>query len=350
MIESGKGNLLKADVEALVNTVNTKGVMGKGLALQFKRAFPEAFREYDRACRAGEVEVGRMHVVERLTSPRYIINFPTKKHWRGRSRLAFIEAGLRDLIRVVREREIASIAIPPLGCGLGGLQWEDVGPHIRSAFAELPSVQVVLFEPGHKPKPAEIVDRRKRPRMTSGRAAVIALMHDYVATGYDYRLSLLEVQKLAYFMQVAGEPLRLDFGAHYYGPYADKLWKVLRHIEGHLTRGLGDGENSPETELEVLPGAVDAATQFLEAKPDVQERLGRVRQLIEGFETPFGMELLATVLWVMRSESHADADLDAAIRAVQAWSSRKAQTMQSHQIEVAWRRLREHQWPVAAAS
>lgn len=350
MIENGKGNLLKSDVEALVNTVNTKGVMGKGLALQFKRAFPEAFRDYDRACRAGEVVVGRMHVVERLASPRYILNFPTKEHWRSKSQLAFIESGLRDLVRVVREREIASIAIPPLGCGLGGLRWEDVGPRIRSAFDELPEVRVVLFEPGHKPKPAEIVDRRKRPRMTPGRAAVVALMHDYASTGYDYRLSLLEVQKLAYFMQVAGEPLRLDFGAHHYGPYADKLWKVLRHIEGHLTRGLGDGENAPETALEVLPGASDAAMKFLESKPEVNERLTRVRRLIEGFETPFGMELLATVLWVMRTESRADEDLGAAVRAVRAWSPRKAETMQRHQIEVAWTRLREHGWSVAEAS
>ena len=350
MIETGKGNLLKADVEALVNTVNTKGVMGKGLALQFKRAFPDAFRDYDRACRAGEVEVGRMHVVERLTSPRYIINFPTKKHWRGKSKLDYIEAGLADLLRVVREREIESIAIPPLGCGLGGLRWEDVGPRIKSAFEELAAVRVVVFEPGHKPKPAEIVDRRKRPRMTPGRAAVVALMHDYASTGYDYRLSLLEVQKLAYFMQVAGEPLRLDFGAHYYGPYADKLWKVLRHIEGHFTRGLGDGENAPETELEVLPDAVDAASKYLVSKPDVLERLTRVRQLIKGFETPFGMELLATVLWVMRAESPADEELEAAVRAIREWSARKANAMQPHQIEVAWTRLREHGWPVASAS
>ena len=146
-IEIGRGNLLTADVEALVNTVNTVGVMGKGLALQFKRAFPDAFREYERACRAGEVEIGRMHVVERLASPRLLVNFPTKQHWRGASKLEFVEAGLEDLVRVLREHGVSSVAVPALGCGLGGLAWSDVEPRIRSAFVALPEVRVLLYAP-----------------------------------------------------------------------------------------------------------------------------------------------------------------------------------------------------------
>lgn len=146
-VEIGRGNLLKADVDALVNTVNTVGVMGKGLALQFKRAFPEAFRDYERACRAGEVQIGRMHVVERLVSPRLIVNFPTKQHWRAASKLEFIEAGLADLVRVLREHGVSSVAVPALGCGLGGLAWSDVEPRIRSAFVALPEVRVLLYAP-----------------------------------------------------------------------------------------------------------------------------------------------------------------------------------------------------------
>lgn len=151
-IELTEGDLLAADVEALVNTVNTVGVMGKGLALQFKRAFPEAFREYAKACKAGRVETGRVHLVQRLTSPKVIFNFPTKKHWRQPSRLEWVVEGLVDLRRQVQELGITSIAIPPLGCGHGGLAWEEVRPEIQAAFADMPEVSVLLFAPGRAPR------------------------------------------------------------------------------------------------------------------------------------------------------------------------------------------------------
>jgi O-acetyl-ADP-ribose deacetylase (regulator of RNase III) len=149
MIESGSGDLLDADVEALVNTVNTVGVMGKGLALQFKRRFPANFATYAAACRRGEVEIGRMLVVEteEPTGPRYIINFPTKKHWRDPSRLEYVTAGLSALVDEVRARGIRSIAVPPLGCGNGGLAWSDVEPLIERAVAGLPEVRVMVFPP-----------------------------------------------------------------------------------------------------------------------------------------------------------------------------------------------------------
>jgi O-acetyl-ADP-ribose deacetylase (regulator of RNase III) len=347
-IERGQGSLLAADVDALVNTVNTEGVMGKGLALQFKKAFPEAFTSYERACKAGEVEVGRMHVVKRLASPRFIINFPTKKHWRRPSRLEYIDAGLSDLVECISALGIRSIAVPPLGCGNGGLDWADVRPRIERAFAEIPDVHVVLFEPAGAPTADEIIDRRARPAMTASRAAVLALMGRYNATSYDYRLSLVEVQKLAYFLQVAGEPLRLEFKPHFYGPYADNLRKALRNIEGHYTRGLADGQNSPETQLEILPGALEEAEAQLVDQPDVRARLERVARLIEGFETPFGMELLGTVHWVM-SHSPAVSELPCVVAEVQGWSVRKRSQMKAGHIEAAWKRLRAQGW-VAEAS
>jgi O-acetyl-ADP-ribose deacetylase (regulator of RNase III) len=149
MIEAGSGDLLSADVEALVNPVNTVGVMGKGLALQFKRRFPFNFNAYAAACKRGEVEIGRMLVVEAgaLSGPRYIINFPTKKHWRDPSELEYVRAGLRGLVEAIRARGIRSIAVPPLGCGNGGLAWADVEPLIERAMGELPDVQVVVFAP-----------------------------------------------------------------------------------------------------------------------------------------------------------------------------------------------------------
>jgi O-acetyl-ADP-ribose deacetylase (regulator of RNase III) len=346
-IESGQGNLLTAETDALVNTVNTVGVMGKGLALQFKKAFPEAFSEYERACKAGEVEPGRVHIVLRLASPRFIINFPTKKHWRQPSKLEYIRDGLRDLVGHVRELGIESIAIPPLGCGNGGLAWQDVRRLIVDAFSAVPDVRVVLFEPGEAPAAADVIDRRKTPFMTPTRAAVLALMGKYLATGYDYRLSLVEVQKLTYFLQAAGEQLNLDYQAHHYGPYADNLRKALRNMEGHYTRGVGDGRNAPETPLEVLPGAIEAAHARLAESPESVARLDRVARLIEGFETPFGMELLGTVHWVMEREAN-PSDLDDVIAKVQAWSTRKRSQMKPGHIRAAWTRLRDAGWARSA--
>lgn len=158
MIEGGSGNLLDADVEALVNTVNTIGVMGKGIALQFKQRFPANFRAYATACLHGEVAIGRMFVTEMTrqsvlgslanqTGLRYLINFPTKKHWRDPSRLAYVRSGLTALVGEIRARNIRSIAVPPLGCGNGGLVWTDVRPRIELALGELPEVRVVVFAP-----------------------------------------------------------------------------------------------------------------------------------------------------------------------------------------------------------
>ena len=155
MIELTRGNILNADVEALVNTVNCVGVMGKGIALQFKKAFPANFKAYEAACRREEIKPGRMFVFEtgQIVNPRYIINFPTKRHWRNRSRYEDIEAGSRALLAEVRNREIHSVAIPPLGCGLGGLDWHRVRAIIEQAFSKLPGVQVKLFEPKALPMP-----------------------------------------------------------------------------------------------------------------------------------------------------------------------------------------------------
>ena len=148
MIEFKQGNLLKENAEALVNTVNCVGVMGKGIALQFKQAFPENFRQDEKACRAGEVQPGRMFIVPtgNLFYPRYIINFPTKRHWRSKSKIEDIKSGLKALVAEVQELAISSIAIPLLGCGNGGLDWAKVKPLIESTFVELPELKVIVFE------------------------------------------------------------------------------------------------------------------------------------------------------------------------------------------------------------
>lgn len=345
MITPSQGNLLTADVEALVNTVNTEGAMGKGIALQFARAFPEILPPYEAACRSGELRPGKVQVIERpgLVNPRWIINFPTKRHWRGKSRLADIEEGLVDLVHAVRDRGIRSIAIPPLGCGLGGLDWADVEPRIRAAFAALPDVEAKLFGPEGAPAAAAQPNRTQRPALSPARARVIEVLAAYLALGYE--LSLLEVQKLLYFLQVAGDELKLEYAKHRYGPYADNLRHVLKRFEGHFTQGFGDGADAPDTRIDLLPDAHDAAASFLaEARAGANDdgRLARVVALIEGFESPYGLELLATVHWVATYE--AATTLDAAVERVHAWSDSKRQRMSREHIALAWDRLQELGW------
>lgn len=347
MIRIAQGNLLEAQVEALVNTVNCVGYMGKGIALQFKQAFPANFKAYESECRAGAMIPGRMlvHDYGMLIQPRYIINFPTKRHWRGKSRMEDVEAGLAALVEEVRQRGIRSIAIPPLGCGLGGLDWEEVRPRIEAAFASLPDVEVHLYEPAGAPAARKMPVRTERPRMTSARALFIKLMEKYAAL--DYRRTLLEVQKLAYFLQEAGEPLRLRYEAGKYGPYAHNLNKVLETLEGHFIRGYGDSQRR-DAEIELLPGAVEAADAFLAEDSESRQRLARVAELIEGFETPYGMELLATVHWVSANGGHDGSppaeDLDQAVRMVHAWNPRKQQIFKPRHVRKAWDRLSSLGW------
>ena len=209
----------------------------------------------------------------------------------------------------------------------------------------LPDVRVLVFEPAGAPTPRKMINRTTRPDMTPGRAAVLCLMNRYSVPGYPYRLAMLEIQKLAYFMQAAGQELKLQFQKHHYGPYAHNLQKVLERIDGHFIEGYGDGSSAPDTPLTLLADAADEAEAFLHASQDAQKRFNDVSTLIEGFETPYGMELLSTVHWVATVECpEARTDVNAAIREVHAWNPRKQQLMQPGHIHAAWNRLRQHGW------
>ncbi len=343
MIEYKTGNILEEDAEALVNTVNCVGFMGRGIALQFKKAWPENFKAYAAACRRGEVQPGRMFVFQtgRLTNPWYIINFPTKRHWRGKSRIGDIEAGLEALVAEIRRWGIRSIALPPLGAGLGGLNWAEVRPRIERAMAPLPDVRVVVFEPGDTPQAVKSMKPGRVPRMTPGRAALVGLMERYLAGLLDPFVSLLEVHKLMYFMQEAGEPLRLRFAKGPYGPYAENLRHVLTAIDGYYITGYGVGGDAPDKVLELVPGAVTDARRTLEERTASLQRFERVADLVEGFESPFGLELLSTVHWVATREQPAsEAEL---IAKTYAWAERKQQ-FSANQIRLASRVLREKGW------
>jgi len=343
MIKRTQGDILNAEAEALVNTVNRVGVMGRGIALQFRKAYPENFKAYAAACKAEEVQPGKMFVYElnRIVNPRFIINFPTKRHWRNKSRIEDIQTGLADLIDVVQQQQIGSIAIPPLGCGLGGLKWEEVRPLIIDAFQPLPTVEVLLYEPGGAPQAAAMVRHNKVPNMTVGRAALLGLMRRYLAAVMDPTITLLEVHKLMYFMQEAGEPLRLEYKKAPYGPYAENLRHVLNRIEGHFISGFGDAEDRPDKPLELKPNASEQAEQFLTEHEATRQRFDRVADLINGFETTFGMELLSTVHWVAKYEQATTAQN--AVPKIHSWSKRKRMFEPRH-IHMAWERLSESGW------
>ena len=343
MITYKTGDILAEETEALVNTVNCVGVMGRGIALQFKRAFPDNFKAYAARCKRNEMQPGRVFVFKtgRLTNPHYIINFPTKRHWRGKSRMEDIESGLASLAEEIRAHGIRSIAIPPLGSGLGGLDWPEVRDRMQAVLDEYEDVKIIIFEPGGGPVDDRVNRSSDVPTMTPGRAALIGLIARYLRVLLDPFVTLLEIHKLMYFMQAAGEPLKLKFVKGIYGPYAENLRHVLNAIEGHLISGYADGGDQPGKPIELVPGAIQDAQAFLDNTPPTHARFERVSDLVEGFESSFGLELLSTVHWVAIQERPQTAD-ELAERTY-AWNQRKQQFTR-RQLGIAIDVLAEKHW------
>lgn len=309
MIRFTKGNLLDSRVDAVVNTVNTVGIMGKGIALMFKEAFPANYREYKTACKQGTVRTGTMFPTERPTmlgAPRWIINFPTKQHWRGKTRLDWIEAGLEDLRRVIVEKHIRSIALPPLGCGNGGLDWRAVRPLIETALRDLPDVDIVVYEPTAEyqnvAKPVGV------EKLTPARALIAELVRRYWILGIE--CSLLEIQKLAWFLEreiiASGLPNELDlqFVAHRYGPYADRLKHLLDYLDGsYLQADVRIPDAKPTDVIAFNDSKKSLVAAYLKSEASrYLPALERVSRTIDGFESPLGMELLSTVDWLIARE------------------------------------------------
>jgi len=310
MIRLLQGNLFDARVEALVNTVNTVGVMGKGVALMFKEAFPKNFQAYEYACKHNEVQVGRMFVTENASfkGPKWIINFPTKQHWRPPSKIEWIVEGLQDLRRVVKELDIHSIALPPLGAGNGGLDWSEVRPEVVRALGDLEGVEILVFEPTEKyqnvAKPTGV------EKLTPARALMAEMVRRYWVLGID--CTYLEVQKLAWFMERTVETLRIDnpfkglgFSADRYGPYSERLRHLLNGLDGtylHCDKRLGDA--GPTDSIWFDQGRRRHLDLFLQQEENryLSKILDHTEQAIDGFESPMGMELLATVDWLIARE------------------------------------------------
>ncbi|WP_426357238.1 type II toxin-antitoxin system antitoxin DNA ADP-ribosyl glycohydrolase DarG [Pseudocolwellia sp. HL-MZ19] len=341
-IISTKGDLLKQqDVDAIVNTVNCVGVMGKGIALQFKKKWPDNFKAYAAACKSKEVNLGQMFTFElgALATPRFIVNFPTKDHWRSASEIENIALGLQNLAEHIKRFDIHSIAIPPLGCGLGGLAWSEVKPLIVKYLGNIENLEVRLFEPNDDIKAITIETNTVKPKMTAGRAAILALLETYQSVNYG--LSKIEVQKLAYFLQEAGEDLKLQFKKHTYGPYADALRHALNTMDGHYILGVGDGV--VESEIRPIDSALEDAKQYLStANEELNFRIKRVSDLIEGYQSPYGVELLSTVHWVIKNEG-ANTPVEA-YQAIQQWNDRKKQLMTLQHVQTAWGKLQQLDW------
>lgn len=345
MIILAKGNLLRSGADILVNTVNCEGFMGKGIALQFKKAFPENYKAYESECRKGNVAPGRVFLFStgNLIPPLYIVNFPTKKRWRENSKLEYISSGLEDLVRVLKELDVSSIAVPPLGCGLGGLKWSAVRPLIERAFSELPNLDVFLFPPSGTPEAEDMPINTKIPQLTRNKAMILLLMERY--SREDYSLSLLEVHKLAYFLQEAGENINLKFTESEYGPYSKPLSHVLQDMDGHYISGCGDN-NNPAKPISVFLPAVNSARDLLKDDKAGRKHLEMVFKLIDGFETPFGMELLASVHWVSSDHGSSIPALNEkeALINLASWNDRKRRLFNEYHVARAFERLCDDGW------
>lgn len=355
MIRYTQGNLLDANVEAVVNTVNTVGVMGKGVALMFREAYPENFTAYAAACKRKEVVVGKMFVTENqaLNGPRYIINFPTKKHWIHPSRMEFVTEGLADLARVIGEKQIHSVALPPLGCGNGGLQWPRVRQEIEQALSALPGVEIVVYEPTaayqNTPKESGV------EKLTPARAMLVELVRRYLVLGFE--CSNLEVQKLAYFLQRTilaqglTNPLKLNFEPNKYGPYADNLRQLLNTLDGsylHCPKRLADA--GPLEQITVDYDRVPAVRAFVASEEGASyvAALDATEKLIDGFETPYLMELLSTVDWI-QAENGEVMETPAIVNRLATWpggkeaARRKSKLFTPEMVAIARQRLQEQQ-------
>ncbi len=352
MMRITQGNLLDADVEAVVNTVNTVGVMGKGIALMFKERFPDNYAAYARACKAGEVRLGEMFVTRgvELHGPRWIINFPTKGHWRQRAKFEWVRDGLVALHAVIRENQIRSIAIPPLGCGNGGLDWQLVRPLIETALGDLEDVEVVVYEPTAAYQ--NVAKKKGVEILTPARALIAEMVRRYWVLGIE--CTLLETQKLAWFLERTikrmglDNPLDLRFEADRYGPYANRLTHLLNGLDGsylHCDKRLADAsafdtiwfEDSKRERLELYLKSNEARAYV----PAIEA----ADELIDGFQSPLGIEALATVDWLIVREG-AEPTLQGIRNGIRNWpagavhAQRKERLFTDRLLELALERLR----------
>jgi O-acetyl-ADP-ribose deacetylase (regulator of RNase III) len=338
MLYLTKGDILHSKAEALVNTVNTIGVMGKGIALQFKEAFPVNNKRYVEACKNKELTPGKLLAVwdtNLLLGKKLIINFPTKAHWRYPSKYEYIESGLAALRDLLTKEKVKSVAIPPLGCGLGGLDWNKVRPMIESQLQDL-ALDIYLFEPNEQIK--EVLqenETRKEVKLTPSRAQLLYALFAYESLG-EYS-SLFAANKLAYFLQRMGQPLKLNFTPHLYGPYAIGVEKVLFALNGVYIKGLEQGSAKPFEPLKLNYEKWSEVKHYVEKdlEPQDADRLKNLIYLIDGFSSELSLEILATTDFILKDNP--SLTLEGVMNAI--WSNRKKELFKEEYVSIAYNHL-----------
>jgi len=320
MVQYIKGNILDSDAQALVNTVNTMGIMGKGIALQFKKAYPNNYSAYEKACQNNEIKIGKMFVTEdsnTASGERIIINFPTKTNWRKPSEYTYIEEGLEDLIKVIEEKKIKSIAIPPLGAGNGGLKWEKVKKIIEQKLLHL-GLDVYVYEPT-----AQIQEHMKKERvkLTDARALLLYVLYDLVKNG-EY-VSEFSSEKVCYFLQKFGAKkyLKLEFEANFYGPYSGRVRFVLNAINGSYIMGYSDMNKKPFDPLTLVGDAYEIVKAYVEKNHDLLEIANKTIVFLRGFYSDFALELLSSLDYLATKEKTLDKQIIS--QRLEQWSVRK---------------------------
>ena len=324
MIKYIIGNIFESQTEALVNTVNTVGIMGKGIALQFKNQFPSNYREYVKACKSGALQIGQLLAVEDsslLYGKKTIINFPTKTDWRKPSEYTYIEQGLKDLVHIIEERKIQSIALPPLGAGNGGLEWHKVKTLLEKYLSGL-DCTIAIYEPNTEVK--EIL-KKERVALTPARAMLLAVLYELVRNGEF--VSEFASEKIGYFLQRFGAKYRfnLDYQANFYGPYSGKIKHVLYYLNGSYISGYSSKDKKPFEELSLMMDAEQDVLAYL-SKEEYQKELEIVRktqEFLTGFYSNFGLELLSTLDFIVQKEQ--TKDLAKVKKSLDEWSNRKTQ-------------------------
>lgn len=321
MITYKTGNIFDSDAEALVNTVNTVGVMGKGIALQFKKLFPTNYKIYLTKCKQDLVKVGNLLIVEDsslITGPKTIINFPTKKHWRQPSKYEFIKEGVQKLKDVIIERDIKSIAIPPLGSGNGGLKWGKVRDILESSLIGLGECEIHIYEPNSHVK--EILNK-ERIKLTDARALLLYVLFKLVKNGEF--VSEFSSEKICYFLQRFGayNQLKLEYKRNFYGPYSGKVRHVLYHLNGSYVNGYHDKSKKPFDYLSLIMDAESDITEYIHRNPDLKKIANKTAEFLEGYYSNFGLELLSSIDFIMQELEIRE--LDEIKKELSNWSDRK---------------------------
>ncbi|MHA4893314.1 type II toxin-antitoxin system antitoxin DNA ADP-ribosyl glycohydrolase DarG [Pedobacter sp. PWIIR3] len=340
MIKFLTGDLLKADAQALVNTVNTVGVMGKGIALQFKEAFPYNNKVYVQYCKEKSLAPGKMLAVwdsNLIYGKKLVINFPTKTHWRQPSKYEYIEKGLAALKELIKKENISSIAIPPLGAGNGGLDWNIVKSMIATSLSDL-DISIQIYEPNVAIK--EILQKQEAPKevkLTTARACLLYSLFAFESFG-EYS-SLFAANKLAYFLQRMGQDLKLDFKPHHYGPYALGVEKVLYYLNGSFIFGLEQGEAKPFEPLKLNYEKWNMVSEYVKnMKTEERLRLEKMLHFLQNFTSELSLEILSTVdLILVKNPNYTVEEVQDAI-----WTDRKKKLFKKDNIERAYYHLQKN--------